>query len=1031
MLQVWEDIRRSHNAALQIAAALSAFCVVATLALSLRALASAGNLQTDIDQDFALDSAQQRLLSGLATRSRTRPTSSSRLDETLEALLRQGDYGFRYLAVRDAEGSVLAARGRYESLNRNGSLSPTLRRWLRATLYTSFGDTGLLTLREGERTVGSLEYAIGSPRARLVRDDAVDRLRTTGWVGATLALLFGAATLLLLRAALAGITPRAERLERTPAPKPGSDNRAAPTAKPVERDPLPEAFDAVLIGVIDIDSELRVRLINDTATQLTGWSRDDALGQLVYTVFHARDEAGAPIVSPAERSARDGDAQPAMELRLRPRGGHGRDAMVEARAVPLHGVAGGARMLFQDVSSRVAQRDELRAQARIAEGVIDQLLEAVLTTDSAGVLKSANSRALRMFGYSAEEMQRMTVSRLLPVPFMNTPGLKLTDYMPGGQARLPKLAGWRKDATTFPAELVVEPMRAGGEDRLVVIIRDITEQMRSQSLAQRLGRLLDSASEEVYIFDAQSLYFTEVNKGARKNLGLKPDQLARMSLASIATDLEPAMLQSYLARVRGAEAENVTYKATHRRSDGSTYPVEVRLSFSRDEEPPVFMAIALDITEREAAEKRMRQLAHYDALTNLPNRTLLFDRLKQAMHVAARADKQLAVVFMDLDGFKPINDLYGHEAGDTVLQAVADRLNAGLRAADTLARFGGDEFVVLALGIRDGEDAVLLASKIHELFKVPFDVAGQKVVLFTSIGVALYPSDHADAEGLLRHADAAMYEAKQKGRGRTQLYTQPGMLQIESKAKPQRTDLAREIHAGLATNQFQLQFLPVFSATGMAAAVVDFYWQHPEFGRVDSRDTLLAARRAGLNAEIENWMLRECASQYRNSQLQGLPAVPMLLPLTGRQWRDPEFPERLRNVMAEVSAPLKLLIPLIDGSDWQDAAGAVQMLWPQLLQLGLRIAVRNPDPGGPLDGLALTLLPLPGATAADESLTVALMRRYEALELPVLMENVANTAQWDRLRRAGARYGCGAQLQAPMTALEFAAWTSTREARAL
>ncbi|MES2684427.1 MAG: diguanylate cyclase [Pseudomonadota bacterium] len=1003
---------------------MAAFCVVATLALSLRALGSASDLQSRIDRDFALDSAQARLLNGLSRQ------DTARVDETLDALLRQADYGFRYLAVRDNDGSVLAARGRYESLNRNSSLSPALRSWLRATLYTVFGESGLLTLRDGDRTVGSLEYAIGSTSARLVRDEAVDRLRTTGWIGGTLALLFGGATLLMLRAALAGVTTPARLLERS-----GGDSRSTPSTPPVRAaaaDPLPASLDTLKVAVLDIDAELRVRLLNETAAELTGWTMQDAVGQLVYTVFHARDDSGAPIVSPGERCAREGIEQIPKELRLRPRGGSGRDAVVEARAVPLAGINGGARMVFQDVSGRIATREQLRAQARMAEGVVDHLLEAVLTTDSAGVVKSANARALRVFGYSTEEMQRMTIARLLPVPFMNTPGLKLTDYMPGNTARLPKLAGWRKDATTFPAELVVEPMRAGAEERLVVIIRDITEQMRSQSLAQRLGRLLDSASEEVYIFDAQSLYLTEVNKGARKNLGLKTEQLVRMSLASIATDLEPVVLQSYLARLRGGEAESITYKATHKRSDGTTYPVEVRLSFSRDEEPPVFMAIALDITEREAAEKRMRQLAHYDSLTNLPNRTLLFDRLKQAMHVASRGERQLAVVFMDLDGFKPVNDAYGHEGGDAILQAVADRLNAGLRAADTVARFGGDEFVVLAHGMRDIEDAITLAGKVHELFKVPFDLRGQKVSLHTSIGITLYPADNADAEGLLRHADSAMYEAKQQGQGRTQLFALPNAANAAPRPKPQRVDLAREIHAGLATQQFHLQFLPVMGGTGdVAAAMADFYWLHPEFGRVSSHDTLQAARRAGLNAEIENWMLRESAAQHHHAQQQGLPPLPLLLPLTGRQWRDPEFPERLRKVMEAAGAPLKLLIPVIDGNDWLDAAGAVQMLWPQLLQLGLRIAVRNPDPQGPMDGIALILLSLQGDSVTEESRAFALARRYQELELPVLLEGLLNTAQWDRLRKAGPRYACGSGLQVPLTPLEFAGWVASRESRPL
>lgn len=1024
MWRLLENIRASGNPWLKAATALAVLCVFATFALSARAVLSAAALQGRMDRSFALESAQQRLVTQLSQR------QGQYLEDSLNALLQQGEYGFRYLALRGADGAVLAAHGRYESLNRNTLLSPKLRRWLRNNLYTRFGETGLLTLRDGETTVGSLEYAIGSPSARLVRDEAVDRLRTTGWVGGTLALLFAAAMLLLLRASQLGVAMPGALRERSlgKVTPPHVSGAIAPGV--VEA--LPAALDSLHVGAIDLDGELRVLSLNDTAATLTGWTVADAKGQLIYTVFHSRDEAGAPIPSPGERCVREAAEQPPTELRLRPRAGSGRDVMVEARAVPLKAIHGGARMVFQDISGRVGDREQLRTQARIAEGVIDHLLEAVMTTDLAGVVKSANARALRMFGYGTDEMQRMTIARLLPVPFMNTPGLKLSDYMPGGGNRLPKLAGWRKDATTFPAELVVEPMDSGGERRLVVIVRDITEQMRSQSLAQRLGRLLDSASEEVYIFDAQSLYFTEVNKGARKNLAMKPDQLARMNLAAIATDLEPAMLQSYLARLRGGEVEHITYKATHRRSDGTTYPVEVRLSFSRDEEPPVYMAIALDITEREAAEKRMRQLAHYDALTNLPNRTLLFDRLKQAMHVGVRSGRQLAVLFMDLDGFKPVNDTYGHEAGDSVLQAIADRLNAGLRIADTVARFGGDEFVVLAMGIRDIDDAQTLAGKVHDLFKVPFDVRGEKVRLSASIGITLYPADRADAEGLLRHADAAMYQAKQIGQGHTRLYELPDSAGIEAKPKPQRADLAREIHFGLSSAQFQLQFLPVMNGNGeLAAAMADFYWMHPEFGRVDSHDTLHAARRVGLNAEIEHWLLRQSARQYPQSRQQGLSALPLLLPLTGRQWRDPEFAERLETIMSEADAPLGLLIPVLDGSDWIDAVGSMQMLWPRLMQHGLRVAVRDPDPDGPLHGMALALLSLKADGGEGEALVFSRARRLSGLQQTLLIEDISNASDWEPLRRAGALYGCGPGLQSALTPMEFASWSASRKIRPL
>ncbi|MDP3858533.1 MAG: diguanylate cyclase [Stagnimonas sp.] len=1000
-------------------AALALLCTVLLLALSLRALWSAQALQNRLDRAWALDSARQRLSEPL------RQGSEAALDAALAAIIEGESWGFRYLAVLDTDGQAVAARGRYQSLSSRWLPKP-LTNWLRRRLYTGFGEVGRLSLREAGRGYGALEYAIGADTGRLVRDEAVDRLRSTGLIGALLALAFGAGSLLVLRHQLRRRTaPLAARLglpEAAPAP---------PTATPATAAPaLADTFDALGIGILLVDAELRVRAINATAVRLTGWVAADALGQLAYTVFQARDDEGTPLASPVERCLQQSASQGPKELRLRPRGGSTPELPVEASA-SLHPLPDGGRgglLAFQDISGRIADRQRLREQAQFAEGVVDHLSEGVLTTDSAGLIKSVNARAQRLFGYSAEEMLRMTVPRLLPVPFMNTPGLRLSDYVAGGSARMPKVAGWRKDATTFPAELLVEPMRVSGEDRLVVVVRDITERQRSQGLAQRLGRLLDAASEEVYVFDAQSLYFIEVNRGARRNLGLKPEQLARMSLTSIATDLDPATLQAHLAKLRGGDSDHLSYKTRHRRADGSTYPVEVRLSFSREEEPPVFMAIALDISEREAAERRMQQLAHYDLLTGLPNRTLLFDRLKQAMHTAARGERQLAVLCLDLDGFKRINDSLGHDQGDLLLRMVADRLNSGLRVADTVARLGGDEFVILAQGLRDRDDATTLAVKTQEQLGAPFELRGQRLTLTACVGISLYPADEVDADSLLRHADAAMQQAKQSGSAQLRFYDLPD---AGAKGEGERPNLNRDIGAALAAGEFELRLLPVFDASGaVAACIADFCWRHSRYGEISSAETLRASRRHGLNAGIEAWQLRESLRQIQPGQ--GLPPLPVLLPLTARQWRDPEFAERLRSQLTDFRVPFSQLLPLLDGEDWADAAAPIQVQWSGLLRQGLRLALRAPPEGARLDGVGLLLLPAETVAAVDhreESLEP--IRRHAALGRPLLLEAAPAGAPGARLLRAGASYLCGAALQPPLRPVDFINWVDSRPLRPL
>ncbi|MBL6749195.1 MAG: GGDEF domain-containing protein [Nevskia sp.] len=283
-------------------------------------------------------------------------------------------------------------------------------------------------------------------------------------------------------------------------------------------------------------------------------------------------------------------------------------------------------------------------------------------------------------------------------------------------------------------------------------------------------RVLGSAVEEVYVFDAASLRLLALNGGARRSLGYLDEDLPRLTAATLYDGLDASRLSGYLASLRTGDASSVTYRARHRRAGGGSYPVDVRLSFHADERPPLFLAVAADISEREAQEEQLRRMAYFDSLTGLPNRPLLQDRLRQAMLAAGRLNRQLAVLFVDLDGFKLVNDEHGHDIGDAVLRSVAERMTATLRASDTVARLGGDEFVVLAPGQRNLDDARLTAQKLLAALAQPMLLGSRRLDVSASIGLTLYPQDDGDAETLVRHADMAMYAAKRTGRNRVCIF---------------------------------------------------------------------------------------------------------------------------------------------------------------------------------------------------------------------------------------------------------------------
>ncbi|MEQ9736056.1 MAG: diguanylate cyclase, partial [Algiphilus sp.] len=447
------------------------------------------------------------------------------------------------------------------------------------------------------------------------------------------------------------------------------------------------------------------------------------------------------------------------------------------QAAALEGAGGksdGAVLFFHDISDRRDNVDRLRADARRTQDIVDHLDEGVLTTDAAGVINFANARAARMFGYKRGALIGATVTKLMPVPFLNMPEVRVRDYSDSqAGARLPRVVGWRQDATTFPVELLAQPLGDEADGDLVLVLRDLTQQLRKDNLSLRMGRLFDYAAEEIYVFDAQSLYFTEVNRSAQRNLGLEDEQLARMTPVMITEGVDADVLQDYYLHLRSGQTEHVRYRARHRRGDGTSYPVEVRLSYSRSEEPPVFMAMATDCSEQEAAESRLARQAMQDELTGLANRAAVMHALRDALREAVQAGGHLAVLFLDIDHFKRVNDRYGHEVGDALLRAIGQRLEGMRGDGLTVARLSGDEFVVLRPQAGDRAQVEAFVERVRETMSEPFAVGDRSIRVTASFGVAVFRGDAEDpveAGALLSQADRAMYLAKKAGRDRVHVY---------------------------------------------------------------------------------------------------------------------------------------------------------------------------------------------------------------------------------------------------------------------
>jgi len=306
--------------------------------------------------------------------------------------------------------------------------------------------------------------------------------------------------------------------------------------------------------------------------------------------------------------------------------------------------------------------------------------------------------------------------------------------------------------------------------------------------------------------------------------------------------------------------------------------------------------IAEDITARKEVEEQLLHLAHYDTLTDLPNRTLFYDRLQQSLAHSRREDGTAAVIFIDLDRFKLVNDTLGHAAGDHLLQQAARRLKAKLRASDTVGRLGGDEFAVILSDLASADDAGAVAQQLMRVLEQPFELDGREMFITASVGITLFPTDGTDPDTLLKNADAAMYRAKEQGRNTCQFY------RAEMNARSvERVSLERHLRRALERGEFLLHYQPQLhlktgQIIGMEALI---RWQHPEMGLVSPAKFIPVAEETGLIVDIGSWVLCTACAQNKAFQEAGLPPITVAVNLSPRQFRQRGLVKSIRAILED------------------------------------------------------------------------------------------------------------------------------------
>jgi diguanylate cyclase (GGDEF)-like protein/PAS domain S-box-containing protein len=556
----------------------------------------------------------------------------------------------------------------------------------------------------------------------------------------------------------------------------------------------------------------------------------------------------------------------------------------------------------------------------------------------------------------------------------------------------------------------------------------LTKELLVRQSEERFASLVRNASDVVTVIEPDTT-IRYASPSSSRVLGYDPSEIEGTKFAELVHADDKTSVLSFLTAVSGGEGHTGLIEFRMRRTDGTWVFVEtLRTSLLQDPHVKGIVLNTRDISERKRFEEQLQHQAFHDPITNLANRALFRDRVEHAIERQKRDHKPIAVLFMDLDDFKTINDSLGHAAGDGVLKEVGDRLKRALRAADTAARLGGDEFAILLEDGGEGIQAADVADRIMQMLDEPFTLEGKEVFVRASIGIAVSGGNgevgEEAEEELLRNADVAMYMAKEKGKGRYQVF-EPEMHDTALR----RLELKADLQRALEHNEFVLHYQPVIELqtgkiTGVEALI---RWVHPERGMVQPLEFIPLAEETGLIVPIGHWVLRE-ACRYAVELLEQFhegPTFHMAVNLSARQLARPEIVDEVRDVLAETGlTPSALILEITESMVMQDMELAIERL-NQLKQLGVLLAIDDFGTGYsslnyvrrfPVDILKVDKSFIDGVSEGGESsaLTAAVIELAGILNLKPVAEGIERADQLERLIELNCDLGQGFLFARPL-----------------
>ncbi|MHB1215263.1 MAG: EAL domain-containing protein [Thiobacillus sp.] len=708
------------------------------------------------------------------------------------------------------------------------------------------------------------------------------------------------------------------------------------------------------------------------------------------------------------------------------------------KVILLEKLAGDLGMAIDHRASLAALR-ESEARFRL---LLESSPEAIFGVDTQGLCTFVNPACLNMLGYTHEEMLGKNVHQLIHHSYPDGRSYPKEachvrcSTLQGTPTHIDSEVHWRKDGSSFPVEYWSHPMYRDGElVGAVVNFVDITERRRAEEALReseaRFRAMAEHSADWIWSIDTHGRHVYSNQRGLA-NLGYSTEEFRVVDSVSLVHPDDVQLLRKTLENAVSARQgwQNIVLRWRHRNGSYRTFESSASALFSEAGHLIGFQGVDRDITERRMAEARIEFLAHHDVLTGLPNRILLRDRFEHAMAVAERSRAWVAMLFLDLDNFKVVNDTLGHEAGDRLLQEVVTRLSECTRESDTISRQGGDEFILLLNEIPDLETVERIASKILAHLSEPTEIDGHVLNTSCSIGIAVYPEDGKDFDSLLQKADTAMYNAKDAGRNIYRFFDDRMNLQAH-----EHLLLQNRLSQALFRAEFSLHYQPQLEidsgrVTGVEALL---RWHNPELGNVVPARFIPVAEDCGLIVPIGAWVMEEACRQAQALRQAGWPDLTMSVNLSALQFRRANLVETVAAALAGSGLPAHLLeLELTESILLQDVENTLDTV-RQLKTLGVRLSIDDFGTGysslSYLKRFAVDRLKIDRSFVRDvntdpdnAAIVRAIIQLARSLRLGIVAEGVETEAQLAFLRDEGCQDIQGFLFSRPLAATDLDAF---------